>query len=202
MSEADKAATLDKVRASLRLPDVVAAKQAVMKQQAPLVFGACPSMTFKSTSLTVLAIPQFDAAGAMRSGAVREVWTGEGCPDRKPVLNIWVYGQPQGTPRVIASFPGTSMADPRLQRDFLTPAMSAAGLAVPECKKFDVVDTRFGAFEGTSPKTMPGRDARMWREDWILRGCDKNVKVVLHFAPDGTGTGGRILSGETQTLTP
>lgn len=198
----EQAALRDQLTAYMKRPNVSAAVQEVIRQQASLVPGVCNGMKFRPTGTTIVQKPDFDAEGAMRAGNFRQSFTGEGCGTRKPIINIWFAAETNGTPALQASFPGTSVADPRLQADFAKVAIANAALAIPDCKSFQIADTRFAGFEGTSPTAAKGRDARMWKEEWLLRGCDKAAVVVMHFQPDATGTAGKTSRTETRVLTP
>jgi hypothetical protein len=194
-------AIFDRVYAYLRQPAVFQAEQGVLKTSASRLPDACPTMTLRPTGLTVVVPPQFDPSGALQSGTFREAWTGQGCGDSHPILNLWTIAAPGVPPKIFTSYPGDSIADPQLQRDaFLVAHGGAFKQGVPSCERMDVVNTHFTGFEGAPKPTVNGRMAAPWKEDWLLMGCGHAVKVVVHFVPDLMGTTEQIRSSETVLL--
>lgn len=150
--------------------------------------GYCPGMKLRSVDLMVAQGPQMDANGQIVAGAFRETWMGLNCGDAHPRLNVWTVVQPNRAPDVFLSYNGTSIADPRLQRDGYPMAMVSASHRVPNCTRMEVADTNFEAYEGSPMPASGGRRIRPWREAWLMLGCGHAVKVVMHFIPDSTGT--------------
>jgi hypothetical protein len=206
--DSDGAATSDqqrsdafaRVHAYLRQPAVFQAEQNLLRGSASHLPGLCPALAFRSTKLTLVDPPLFETNGTLRSGTFRETWTGDGCGDSHPVLNLWAVVAPGTTPRLFTSFPGDSIASPQLQHDFYPLAIASAAAKTSSCTKMEVVNTHFAGFEGAPTPSVNGRTAQPWHEDWLLMGCGHAVKVVVHFVPDTSGTSGRLQSEETTLL--
>jgi hypothetical protein len=84
--------------------------------------------------------------------------------------------------RAIELLPGETKADPRLQRDAIRAAKTAAAGATPAgCEKSWVTDTR---------EIEPYKDAATpWSERWKFDLCGKPAEVEMSFTPaGGTGT--------------
>ncbi|HEY2526913.1 MAG TPA: hypothetical protein VGJ20_03030 [Xanthobacteraceae bacterium] len=183
--------------ASLELARIVkdsANQQAVTefaREQNGQLPGACDKATYNETSRAlVLSPPQVDGSGKLIAGAWLQSVIATGCGTSRQ-LNMLTSAQPDGTLRRIALLPGTTIADPQLQRDGIQFAMGGVGqLMPPDCRReARVVETRFVEFEGPPASTVqPVRAARPWREDWTVEGCGKRVVVPVHFIPDPTGT--------------
>lgn len=183
--------------ASLELARIVkdsANRQAVIefaREQNGQLPGACDSATYSETARAlVLSPPQVDGSGKLTGGAWLQSVIATGCGTLKQ-LNILTSAQQDGTLRRIGLLPGTTIADPQLQRDAVQFAMAGVvQLMSPDCRReARVVETRFVEFEGPPLSTVqPVRVARSWREDWTVEGCGKRVVVPVHFIPDPTGT--------------
>ena len=84
--------------------------------------------------------------------------------------------------RAIELLPGGTKTDPRLQRDAIRAAKTAAGTANPPgCEKSWVTDTR---------EIEPYKDAvTPWSEAWKFDLCGKSTEVEMSFVPSaGAGT--------------
>ena len=160
---------------------------------------ACTTIKPASWQVAMIQSVEIDAAGKPLKGAWKEIVTSEGCGFHK-VFNIMSVINTDGTVKHIGLLPGTSHADPFLERDALVQAQTAAFATLPkDCKQVMIVDTAFVAQEGApAPKTLPGRDPQPWREEWTLKGCDVSAIVTLHFTPDATGTGIHAALNETR----
>ena len=151
---------------------------------------ACASATFTDTGhLVALSQPRADSTGKLTGGAWQQSVIAAGCGAQRQ-LNILTLAQPDGTLRRISLLPGTTIADPYLQRDAIQYAMiGAARLMARHCHRATIVETRFAEFEGGPVTTVPpARVARPWREDWTVDGCGERAVVPMHFIPDPTGT--------------
>jgi len=160
---------------------------------------ACPNIAPVSWQVAMIQPVEFDAVGKPLKGAWKEIVRSEGCGFRK-VFNVMSVVNTDGTVKHIGLLPGTSHADPFLERDAIVQAQTAAFATLPkDCKQVLIVDTAFVAQEGVpAPKTLPGRDPQPWREEWTLKGCDVSAIVTLHFTPDATGTGIHAALAETR----
>jgi hypothetical protein len=82
-------------------------------------------------------------------------------------------------PRVIELLPGTTNADPRLQRDALQGATGfAAALRPPGCDKRIVTETRLVS------KLQRGAP---WQERWSFDLCGTKAEVAMTFTPSERG---------------
>jgi hypothetical protein len=149
-----------------------------------------------ATPIIVLRPARFDAAGRLLDGIWQEPVQATGC-GRTRRLNVMTIAAPDKAPRVISLLPGTTRADPLLQRDGLRYAFIGASVLARDCKQLAVIDTRFAAFEGTpAPDARPGFDPRPWREVWTIWACGKVMDMPVHFAPDATGTAIHVVPKE------
>jgi len=180
--------TFEQIKAYLRQAPLYHLALAQLKRGQERSPGYCPTMKLRSVHLLIAQGPQIDANGAIIGGAFRETWMGLDCGDAHPRLNVWTVVQPNRAPDVFLSYNGTSIADPRLQRDGYPMAMASANHRVPNCARMEVADTHFDAYEGPPLPASGGRTVRPWREAWLMIGCEHAVKVVMHFIPDSTGT--------------
>lgn len=180
--------TFEQIRAYLRRAPVYQLALTELRRGQERSPGYCPSMKLRSVYLLVAQGPDVDANGAIVGGAFRESWMGMNCGDAHPRLNVWTVVQANQAPSVFLSYNGTSIADPRLQRDGYRTALVSAGAKVPNCARMEVADTHFDAYEGSPMPASGGRNVRPWCEAWLMVGCEHAVKVVMHFIPDSSGT--------------
>jgi len=144
--------------------------------------------------------PQFDAAGNLLSGLIKEQFAASGCGKHR-LENIFT-GVKDGRIFVVAKIPGTTHADPLLVHDTLMEAYQAAAMRIGSCQKVRFVDTSFEAFEGEpNPRAKSQMNGgRPWREIWTLDICGSPTQVIIHYIPDETGT--TIVSGPITPQTP
>ena len=137
-----------------------------------------------SPMLGLLRPPVFDEKGKPQSGAWIEHVSVEGCgPDR--ILNVVVSVQGEGKLGVTPMLPGTSRADPTLQKDAAFYAFAAANVGPNPCKPTYIANAAFVDFSTEAP-LVPGKKG--WLERWTVVTCDKQTDVELHFIPDASGT--------------
>jgi hypothetical protein len=160
----------------------------------------CKAMDFAVSSTVVIYAPfRMDGAKPIE-GAWAEPVTGTGCGKTLHfgVLTIVAPGESAVT---LSLVPGESRADPMLQRDSVKDVLDHAAVAVGGCKELVVIDTRFDDWEGATPiKTNHGREARPWRETWIVWACSKHVAVTVHFTPNAEGTSVVVKSSEVKPV--
>ena len=180
--------TFEQIKAYLRQAPLYQLALGQLKRGQERSPGYCPAMKLRSVHLLVAQGPQVDGNGAIVGGVFRESWMGLNCGDAHPRLNVWTVVQANRAPDVFLSYNGTSIADPRLQRDGYPMAMASANHRVPNCARMEVADTHFDTYEGSPMPASGGRRVRPWREAWLMVGCEHAVKVVMHFIPDSTGT--------------
>jgi len=106
----------------------------------------------------------------------------------KDVLSDPVFQQ--GVVGAAPLLPGTTPADPLLQKDAV--AISAVGGVPTECQSLYVADTEFLDHEGSA---LEGSHGAAWRALWTLAFCTGRAQVPLRFVPDGKGK--RIMIGPT-----
>jgi hypothetical protein len=156
----------------------------------PTVFRNCAGLVSGNSQITIIEPVSFDQNGVPASGRWRHAFPVRGCGN-DTVLNFFFVARPGGQIASLIGLPGTTLADPLLQRDALTFATTAAGIFTKTCTSFDVTNTRFEAFGLSTPATAdPGAGAhfRPWWETWTLVGCGRSLAVPMNFVPDSTGT--------------
>jgi hypothetical protein len=143
--------------------------------QTVLASGSCPGATAELADAPVrLDDPR------LPGGALRQPVRVEGCGHRG-LLNMLVVPARDGAAAgVTPLLPGTTAADPLLQREGLRLAIMAARAAAPDCDRIAVNDTRAGdAATGA---------ARPWSEIWTLSACGRAFAVRVRFAPGRDAT--------------
>ncbi len=156
----------------------------------PAVFQRCPALEANGSQVTILRPVSFGKGGRPKAGAWREAFPVAGCGN-DTVLNVFFEAGKDEKINTLVGAPGTTHADPVLQRDAQLYAFVGAGALARNCEKFDVKDTRFEAFGLSDPPTADpgaGDPLRPWWETWTVTGCDRTFDVQLDFAPDQTGT--------------
>jgi hypothetical protein len=157
------------------------------KQSRILLENPCPTATLTIENRFALYDPlQFDSSGKIISGAWKESVSENGCGQNRQ-LNVVIFVNAT-THELQAKpiFPGTTRADPVLQKDGLLYAMIAASLPDDkDCKDMYVMDTEFLQIVGNQ---VEGTKSPPWDELWTLSVCGKKAQVKMHFIPDKTGT--------------
>jgi hypothetical protein len=166
------------------------------------VVANCPAPTLEGANVVIGVAPTFDKAGKPVSGNWRVVSHLAGCGNAR-MFSLFYAAGPNGELRRIAMLPGTSVADPVLQRDALVFANTGMGkLTPPGCKDFKYLDTAFDGFGPPVPGAQPGRETRGWIEKWTVLGCGTTGIVKLYFTPDATGTAISAKLDETVKIAP
>ena len=124
-----------------------------------------------------------NASGDIESGVWREGYDVTVCGIKRQ-LNI-VYIAQNSVIKMVAGMPGSSHADPILQRD--------AGMAFyprrgKNCDQAFALDTKFIEYTDPAPEAKTGQPQRSWREDWTLWACGKEIVVPFTFTPNARGT--------------
>ncbi len=162
---------------------------AAAKRASVVLNNPCSSARFElKDTVAIYARPSFDNSGAITGGAWKQVVSEEGCSARR-TLNVLVWVK---EPRAIAMMPllpGTTHANPQLQKDGMQYAVMQAGGPEKDCATGYVADTEFLEREA-APQ---GARSSPWREAWTLASCTKRTRVVMRFIPDSTGT--QIVAG-------
>jgi hypothetical protein len=141
---------------------------------------------------------QFDSSSKITAGAWKQSVSETGCGQTR-LLNVVLLIDPHTHGlKAFPLFPGSTRADPALQKDALLYAIIAATL--PEnnnCKNMYVVDTEFLHMAG---EPLEGSKGPPWDELWTLSLCGKKAEVTMHFIPDKTGTTIHTSPKETKFL--
>lgn len=156
------------------------------KQSGVVVIKPCPSANFSILNQFAIYMPiTFDSSGRPTRGAWKQSVAEKGCGQDR-LLNV-VFWMDSNTNSVRARplFPGTTRADPVLQKDAMPHAAMAAQWPETNCKTGYVENTEFLRETG---EPLDGAKGKPWDELWTLASCTKKAKVTLHFIPDKTGT--------------
>jgi hypothetical protein len=166
------------------------------------IVANCGAPTLEGANVVIGVLPAFDKAGKPVSGNWRVVTRLAGCGQTRTFNLLYAFGK-NGQILRIGMLPGSSAADPILQRDALVYANLAMGrLAPPNCKEFKYLDTAFEAFGAPGTNVPPGREARSWTEKWTVSACGVTGLVKLYFTPDAAGTAISTKLDETIKVTP
>jgi hypothetical protein len=156
----------------------------------PTVFQPCPGLVSTGSKWIILKLVSFGSDGVPNAGAWKEMFPVSGCGNDTE-LNFYFGVDTNGKINTTIGIPGSTRADPLLQRDGHTYAFMGASVAAKTCKQFVVKNSRFEAFGWRKPPTPdPGPTARLrpWWETWTVVGCGRTFDVPMNFAPDQTGT--------------
>jgi len=126
----------------------------------------------------------FDSAGHPAAGAWKQSITEKGCGQDR-LLNVFFWLDPNHSIRAMPLFPGTTHADPVLQKDAMSQAAMAAQWPEKDCKTGWMENTEFLKETGAP---LDGVKGKPWDELWTLASCTKKAQVTMHFIPDKTGT--------------
>ena len=158
------------------------------------IVPSCATPRLADAQVVVHEAPKFDASGRPVSGRWQVISHVQGCGETR-IFNLMYIVGPNGLTR-LGTLPGTTIADPWLQKDGLMYAqMAMAQLTPPGCDEHLFVDTAFEAFE-----TNLRGPARPWSEKWTIRACGVEGAVRMHFSPDATGTQITARTAETVRL--
>jgi hypothetical protein len=155
------------------------------KKSTVVLNNPCPSAQYTLLpELSIYAPPTFDSAGGILTGAWKHTLEEEGCGVTR-TLNVLVLVRATKSLAVMPLLPGTTHADPQLQRDAVRYAVAAVGGPEANCTIGYVADTTFIDHEASA---QPGAKAPAWRELWTLTSCTRRSQVPMRFIPDATGT--------------
>ena len=165
--------------------------EAVMGHAQPFIFkdSTCRAETARTTSIAISTPVTIGPDGAPISGMWKETLHVQGC-SRSGIYNVATAVDGSGAIHVFGMLPGTSIADPRLERDAVNYALDTArAKAPPNCTEAHVVDTAFESYATTAnPGVEPGREAKSWHEKWTVQGCAASIIVEMTFVPHTNGT--------------
>ena len=150
----------------------------------------CPDENYVTTGeVGILVPPKLDASGKIIEGVWKETISATGCGAPR-LLNAMTLVKPDGTLQTVPLLPGTTIADPQLQRDSVQYAAAGMGAMPPGCDRGGVADTKFLGVDGQPAGTRPtpGAPPQPWSELWTLDACGTRANVIMHFTPDANGT--------------
>ena len=135
-------------------------------------------------TLAVVSGPvRVDERGRPQSGSWIEHVTMEGC-GRTRQLNVLAMVRAPGMLATVPLLPGTTRADPLLQKDGALYAFTAA-VDPRKCEPVFIADTAYVGPLGQA-SLVPGKPG--WSERWTVSRCGEPVAVDMGFMPDATGT--------------
>jgi hypothetical protein len=149
----------------------------------------CPDAKFAIEKRYVIYKPlSFSADGKVVAGAWKQIVEEQGCGTSR-LLNVMLASQNDGKLAAVALLPGTTHADPILQKDagrYVQIALSTTpGGRETNCAMLYVADTQFLEEEG---EALPGAKGRPWKELWTLQSCTQKMLVPMRFIPDSGRT--------------
>jgi hypothetical protein len=157
----------------------------VAKQSGVVLGNPCPSASFTILNQFVSYRPMaFDSSGRPTEGAWKQSVAEKGCGQDR-LLNVFLSIGPNAIPAAMPLFPGTTRADPVLQKDAMPFASAAARWPEQNCRAGFMENTEFLKETG---EPLAGAKGKPWDELWTLTTCTKKALVTLHFIPDKTGT--------------
>jgi hypothetical protein len=152
------------------------------KRSQVLVHNPCPSAAYKVESrLVVYRAPEFDASG-MVAGEWKETVAERGCGASR-LLNVLAVVRRPKSLALAPLLPGTTRANPPLQKEGERRAVLAMGGMEKGCALGYVADTAFDRAE-TAPAN--GGKTPPWEEIWTLVTCTKETRVALTFTPEAS----------------
>jgi hypothetical protein len=158
-------------------------------RSAVLVNNPRPSAQFSVTDKIAVYEPLvFDGSGLLVTGAFKRAVNEQGCGTSR-ILNVLLWVQGAKSIATGALLPGTTRADPVLQKDAAGYAFNTANIlassSVENCQTPYLADTEFIEQESV---VLEGAKGPSWRELWTLVWCTKKMQIPMRFIPDRTGT--------------
>jgi hypothetical protein len=142
--------------------------------------GACASAEYRPVGTVDFFLPpQLDGGGRVIHGLWREQILAQGCGTVE-LLNVFSLAGPNGEPKLLGGLPGTTQADPVLQKNGLPIAAKGLPDRAAACRDVRVVDTEL------APDAPKDRQAP-WRETWVVLACNEAYQVPLRFTPTPDG---------------
>ncbi len=152
------------------------------------VFTSCPTMVSNGSKIMWLAPVHFGSGGVPDDGVWKQMFPISGCGN-DTTYNLFFSAAPGRKLAMLIAVPGTTHADPLLQKDAGNYANVGASMALKTCKAFHVKDTTFLGYDSdAAPDPTAPRETRPWHESWTMVGCGHIVTVPIRFMPDATGT--------------
>ena len=185
------------MRAIIAQPVVQQATLDAAKRSAAVINNPCPSAQYTIVDKVAVQKPvTLDVSGVAVSGTWIQAVTQEGCGVSR-LLHVAITVSGRGTLNTMPLLPGTTKADPALQRDAAKWAFFGAGIPEKNCDIGYIDNTEFVQYEGDP---LEGAKGRPWRETWTVVSCTKKAMVQMRFIPDRTGTSIVSSPNETKTI--
>ena len=159
-------------------PGPEAGAAALQQARAFIASSNCPAATARPAGPPV---PLTDAT--VREASYHRILI-EGC-GRRMQRNYLALILPDGTRRMVETLPGTTVADPVLQRDAMQAAVMALRTAAPNCPQ---PRPRAAEFDGRDSEPDAPRRTQPWAETWIFEACGALLAVPMRFSPTARGT--------------
>jgi hypothetical protein len=204
MAEAERAgfdAYLASPVYAARLADLVAKAK-------PLFFAGCETLAQEKTGTIVLTPVHMGTDGIPKDGKWKSSVLVNGCGKERIVNAFFVVG---GDSKVhfILTYPGTTLADPTLQRDTVMYVLMAAMTKSMDCKKQTVINTRFVSFGEASEQSKTAAAIQQavpaggeMREVWAVDACGKFLEVTVRFLKNAAGTTISASNKDVVEITP
>jgi hypothetical protein len=143
---------------------------------------SCAAASFAPAPEIGVYVPvQFGKDGEPIAGAWREGVVASGCG--APItLNVLTRITAPATLATGFLLPGATIADPVLQNVAQSFALRALGGLPAGCEDGYVANTVFTGYDSPNGNSGP------WKEIWTLDLCGPQLRVLMHFIPDATGT--------------
>ena len=152
----------------------------VATDQAKDLPGACAEAQYRPVGeIEFFLPPQLDGGGRVIHGLWREQVAAAGCGTIE-LLNVFSLAGPDGEPKLLGGLPGTTRADPVLQKEGLPIAVRGLPGKAASCRDVRVVDTALSP-DASKDRTAP------WRENWTVLACNEAYPVRLRFTPTADG---------------
>lgn len=155
-----------------------------------IVFKQCPALKSGNSNLLIIKPVSFGQSGYPNGGAWKQTFPVSGCGN-DTILNLYFFAGADEKVNTAIGIPGTTLADPILQRDAVQYANIGSSLAAKDCKLFLVKNTKFESFGLSIPPTPdpgPSQRFRPWWETWTMVGCNRTFRTPMNFIPDAKGT--------------
>jgi hypothetical protein len=168
----------------------------VAKEHNSKLPDSCKDATFLwDGSYQLLAPIQFDSAGQLQAGAWRETVIASGCNGSR-LFNVLTVGANQGA-TVLSLLPGTTAADPLVQRQALPKVLATPAFGGASCAERLVTDTAFLGTEGPLlPIPSHNFVGRAWHETWTVWACGKFYDTPVLFTPSDKGVEVAVDAGQ------
>jgi hypothetical protein len=174
----------------------------------PVFFAGCETLAQEKPGTIVLKPVHMGSDGAPKDGMWKSSVPVNGCGKGRIVNAFFLVG---GDNKVhfLLTHPGTTMADPTLQRDTVMYVQMAAVGKSRDCKTRNIVNTRFVPVAAPSEDSKTGAallqvvpTGPQLNEVWTVDACGKFLEVPVHYLKSMTGTTITASDAEVVEITP